>query len=128
MNNIKQRITYKDLEIWQESHNLFFEIVEDSNKFPQNKAAWIIADQVIRSVGSISANIAEGSGRGTTKDLIRFLIVARGSLVESLNWIEKLIKLRYISQEKGNEYIIKLDHINKKINALIGSLRKRLIH
>ncbi len=121
----KKKLSYSELRIWQESNDIFFNIVKDCENLPNNKASWIVADQLIRSIGSISANIAEGSGRGTTKDLVRFLIMARGSLVESLNWIDKLVQLGYIPLEKGHDYKKKLNNVNKGINALIGTLRRR---
>ena len=122
-----KKLTYKDLRIWEESNKLFFMIVEDCAKLPRNNIAYVISNQIIRSMASISANIAEGSGRGTTKDLVRFLIIARGSLVESMNWIEKLVGIGYISSERGDEYMRKLEEIKIKINALIGSLRKKMV-
>jgi four helix bundle protein len=48
-----------------------------------------LADQLYRSVGSISANIAEGFSRGTGKDRARFYEYALGSTRESRDWYFK---------------------------------------
>ena len=48
-----------------------------------------IAKQLIRSVGSISANIEEGYGRGFGKEYPQFLRIARGSARESKGWYTK---------------------------------------
>ncbi len=115
---------YQDWKIWQLADELFDMICEDYQTFPNNKLAWIIGDQVLRSIGSISANIAEGSGRGGNKEFIRFLIIARGSLVESQNWIYKIRKRKYINEKRENDYQEKFESINKMINVLINRLRK----
>ena len=44
------------------------------------------ADQLLRSVASISANIAEGFGRSSVADRSRFFGIALGSLRESFTW------------------------------------------
>ena len=75
--------SFKDLIIWQKSHALFLSIVGDVESFPNKRVAWVITDQIIRSVASISANIAEGFGRKTRADYEHFLIIARGSTTET---------------------------------------------
>lgn len=45
-----------------------------------------IADQLIRSCGSIAANIEEGYGRGFGKDYARFLRFSLGSARETRGW------------------------------------------
>jgi four helix bundle protein len=50
----------------------------------------IIIDQIIRSIGSISSNIAEGFNSRTTKQYLSFLDIARRSAAESENWFYKL--------------------------------------
>ncbi|OGU58333.1 MAG: hypothetical protein A2X64_09955 [Ignavibacteria bacterium GWF2_33_9] len=48
-----------------------------------------IVKQLIRSIGSISANIEEGYGRGLGKEYPHFLRIARGSALESNGWYQK---------------------------------------
>jgi four helix bundle protein len=45
-----------------------------------------IAEQIIRSCGSIAANIEEGYGRGFGRDYARFLVIATGSARETRGW------------------------------------------
>lgn len=121
---MKEKISsFKDLVIWKMADDLFFMLVDDVNKIPYNRVANRVIDQVIRSMGSISANIAEGAGRGGKKELVRFLIIARGSLTESENWIYRLNRLGYIDEPRYREYLEKLNSLRIKINALIGKLR-----
>lgn len=81
--------------VWQKAHKLFLQLTHDVEAFPRTKAATIVADQLLRSVGSISANIAEGFGRRTGAEYVHYLIVARGSTTEIANWFMKCRDLAY---------------------------------
>jgi len=115
--------SFKDLIIWQMSIEAFRMVVKDIERYPNSRVAKIIGDQVTRSVSSIGALIAEGSGRGGKKEFIRYLVMARGSLVESQDWIYKLFLIGYISDQRKNEFEDLLEKLRIKINALIGKLR-----
>ncbi len=99
-------------------------IYEDAKKFSKDFTSRVIADQIIRAISSISANIAEGCGRGGRKEFIRFLIIARGSLVESQNWLFKIYKINWLKKDRHQEYQNMLLSEQKMINAFIGKLRK----
>lgn len=71
---------FTDLIIWQESIQLYVAIshyVED-----KSFKKYFFKDQILRATLSISNNIAEGFERETTKELIRFLTIAKGSCGE----------------------------------------------
>ena len=58
---------FTDLEVWRRSHQLFLDLVVDLEHLPNTRPAAVVADQVIRSIGSIGANIAEGFNRSQKK-------------------------------------------------------------
>jgi len=62
-------LVWRDCEYWQ-----------------KERRSWAIVDQIIRSAGSISANIEEGFGRGFGRDYARFLKIALGSARETQGW------------------------------------------
>lgn len=64
--------SYRELKVWEAVEEVFGMVCEDVKKFPNNRIAWTIADQVVRSSGSIGANIAEGFSRKTKNEIIRF--------------------------------------------------------
>jgi four helix bundle protein len=65
----------------------FYEICwKDCQKLLKHPLGSPVAKQLIRSAGSISANIEEGYGRGYGKDRLRFLRIALGSARESKGW------------------------------------------
>jgi len=78
----------KDGPVWRfyaypKSLFLFELVWEDCEKLVRDRRGRPIADQIIRSAGSISANIEEGHGRGFGRDYARFLIFALGSARET---------------------------------------------
>lgn len=115
---------FTDLEVWKLADELFDMIVSDTTKFPDTALVKMLTNQVTRSIASISANIAEGVGRGGRNELVRYLIMARGSVVESQNWILKIFKLSLIPRSRFDSYMDKFSLTRKKINAFIGTLRK----
>ncbi len=73
--------SYKELRIWREAHALTLEIYRLSGGFPADERFGMVS-QLRRAAASVPANIAEGMGRRTTKELLSFLYIARGSLQE----------------------------------------------
>jgi four helix bundle protein len=61
----------------------------DCTKLMSDRRTIGISDQLFRSVGSISANIAEGYSRGSGKDRARFYEYALGSAREARDWYYK---------------------------------------
>ncbi len=76
---------FKDLMVWQRSHQLFLDVVKDIETFPKTSVSRIIIDQIVRSTGSISSNIAEGFNSMTTRQYLSFIDIARRSASESEN-------------------------------------------
>jgi four helix bundle protein len=78
-------MTYKrfeDLPVWQEAIRLAHRVY-DLTENPKFKIGFSLRDQIERSVMSISDNVAEGFERGTTKELLAFIYIARGSAGET---------------------------------------------
>jgi four helix bundle protein len=73
--------SYRDLIAWQKAKKLALEIYVCTQRFP-NDEMYGLTQQMRRAAISIPSNIAEGKGRCSHKDLVRFLYHARGSLLE----------------------------------------------
>jgi four helix bundle protein len=83
-----------------------------------------IGDQMIRSIDSIGANIAEGYGRFHYKDSIKFYYNARGSLWESKHWFYLLHKRKLITRETFEKGIDLLNTLGKKLNSFIQRIKQ----
>ncbi|MDD5571103.1 MAG: four helix bundle protein [Bacteroidales bacterium] len=75
-----------------------------------------LGKQFVRSVDSVSANIAEGFGRYGKKDKIKFFRYANGSVLESLDWNEKSKKRKTLAIEQYNYIYNELQKLPKSIN------------
>ncbi len=82
--------------------------------------------QWVDSTDSISANIAEGYGRNTKKDKIRFFYCSKGSLSESKDWFLKA-KTRGLLTDKQIQYIgSNMDELPRELNYLIKNTNDKL--
>lgn len=73
--------SYEDLIAWQKAYRLVLEIYRVTRAFPDDERFGLVA-QMRRAAVSIPSNIAEGWGRHSTTDYLRFLRIARGSTYE----------------------------------------------
>ena len=78
--------------------------------------------QLTTAVHSVSSNIAEGSGRGSTRERLAFLRIARGSLEEAQNNLRICVNLKWI--DKPTFY--RLWHRSVVIGRMLASLMARL--
>ncbi|RAK64188.1 four helix bundle protein [Hymenobacter edaphi] len=78
-----------------------------------------IGQQFVRSVDSISANIAEGFGRYGKRDKIKFFRYAQGSMYESLDWNEKAKVRQLLDIEQYESFFVELKRLPKALNGLI---------
>ena len=85
---------------------------------------FVLSSQIKRAVISISSNIAEGNSRGTKKEYINFLTIARGSTSEVWNQIIICEELGYLKKEETEKAISLCEEINKMLNALIIKLKE----
>jgi four helix bundle protein len=121
----KKYLNYNDLTSYKKSHELsnkVWELVINWNYFAKDT----IGKQFVRSVDSISSNIAEGFGRFHKKDKIHFYRYASGSLLESRSWLDKSYQRELISEQDYLEIKSELDTLPKVLNILIKYTNEKL--
>lgn len=118
-----RRKSFKDLLIWQKASKIFEMVCEDIAKWPKTKEANAIAYQLLDAVGSISANIAEGYGRGGPKEFEQFLRYSRGSTAETEDWLTKALMLKLIPNDRFETYVSLFEELNKMNGSFINRLR-----
>lgn len=113
---------YKELEVWQSARILVKTIHMISTNFPENERFSLI-QQINRAVISIPSNIAEGSGRFHTKDKIRFMYIARGSLFEVETQLYLAMDLGYLSRDTLISLQEQVTKVKKLLNGFINYLK-----
>jgi four helix bundle protein len=115
---------YKELQVWQKAVSLVTETYKRTRGFPSDEK-FGLTSQIRRSVTSVPANIAEGWGRGSTKDYVQFLIIARGSLLELETHLIVSRNLGYLGVEQLESALLQIAEIGRMLNSLIRSLRSQ---
>ena len=114
--------TYRDLIVWQKSMTFVTEVYLITKSFPSSENFGLIS-QIRRSAISIPSNIAEGYGRKSTGDYIRFLQIAVGSLFELQTQIEIAFNLLYIDKIIFDKSLIKTSELDRMLFSLINKIK-----
>lgn len=112
---------HHDLLAWQQGIVLVKAVYRLTAGFPQNEL-YGLTSQMRRAAVSVPANIAEGMGRNSTKELLQFLVIARGSLSELDTYVVLSKELGFASSTEEIESLV--DRVFALIGGLINSHRK----
>ncbi|HEX7847002.1 MAG TPA: four helix bundle protein [Chitinophagaceae bacterium] len=117
--------SFEELEVWKKARDLKKEVFELTKSFPPAEK-FNLTDQLRRSSRSIPSQIAEGHGRRTFPDRLRFSIIARGSLAETRNHLIDAFDCNYISDERLKYFRAKIDEVERLLNGYINYLEKNI--
>jgi four helix bundle protein len=117
--------SYRDLLAWQMAMRLTEHVYRATGTFP-NKETYALANQLQRAAVSVPSNIAEGHARSSTKDYLRFISIAMGSLAELETQLELSARLDYIDQPKLGELLAIADELGRMLQGLRKSLQSKL--
>jgi four helix bundle protein len=115
---------YKDLTVWQKSYQLCLEIYRLTKGFPKDET-YSLTSQIRRAAVSVPSNIAEGHGRKTTPEYIRFLYIAYGSTCELETQVLLSGDLRYIDAGNLKKLHDEIGEVERMLKALIKSLQDK---
>ncbi|MCB9230226.1 MAG: four helix bundle protein [Bacteroidia bacterium] len=113
--------SFEDIKAWKEARVLSNEIYLISKEGGLEKD-YALKDQMNRSSGSIMDNIAEGFGRGGSKEFANFLSFSMGSAQELKSQLFRALDRGYISREQFDYFYNKSESISKMIYRLIEYL------
>ena len=115
---------YRKLLVYQNAMTLLTGIYNLTKKFPNNEMHGL-TNQIQRAAVSIPSNIAEGMGRFSIKDRIRFIEISNGSLMEVMCQLEIAHSLGYITSEDLHVQETKIATIAKMILGLKKNLEEK---
>ena len=117
--------TYRDFKVWQRSMDLVVACYQVTKKFPKTEI-YSLTSQLQRSAVSVPSNIAEGRGKRGTKEFLRHLAIAYGSLTELETHIQIAQRLLYVDQNESSQLLEQTAQVGRMINGLRLSLRNKL--
>jgi four helix bundle protein len=113
--------SYRDLEVWQEGVRLAVAVVRMTDGMPREER-FGYTSQLRRAAGSVAANVAEGYGRHTRQEYVRFLAIAHGSPCELETHLEVVRHVGWI----GGATLDALDAHCARVGRLLAGLRRAL--
>ena len=116
---------HKDLIVWQKAILLTQVIYSLTKQFPRDEV-FGLTNQIRRAVISVPSNIAEGFNRGSDKEFIYFLKVAKGSAAEVETQLIISKKLNYINDDDVKPALDLYNEIVRMLGTLIIKIEKEL--
>lgn len=115
---------FRKCKAWQKADDLALAVYVATNRFPKDEV-YGLTSQMRRAAVSVAANIAEGSGRESTKDYLRFLYVARGSQRELEYYIHLTQRLGYLPEPTSLELCSALGEAAATLHGLIAHWQRK---
>lgn len=116
-----KQFRFLEWEVYVDAKRLFLELHSFNNRLSiEEKKS--LGDQMLRSSLSVALNIAEGSGKSSARELVRFLDISLGSLYETRAAIDIMLNIEKISSE---EVLLIEKKISSIANQLGGFKRKK---
>ena len=112
---------FKDLKVWQRARRFAGLIYQVTDDFPRKEQYGLTA-QTRRAAVSIMSNLAEGSGRGSDRELLRFVRIALGSSREVESHLILAQDLGFAELERLHSLRMEVEEIRK----MLAGLAKRL--
>ena len=115
---------YRNLIVWQKAMKLAVEVYGLTSKLPKEEL-YGLTNQLRRAAVSIPSNIAEGNGRGSSKEYLRFLYIARGSKSEVETQLLLCVELNYLHSDDIENAMLLCTEISKMLNKLILKFKEQ---
>ena len=112
---------FRQLKVWQLSRELAVATDAITRKFPRADRG-VVGGQLRRAALSVPANIAEGCGKSSRKDTVRFLQIALGSAKETENHVLIASDLHYLPPKAEEELLSRIHSIQRMLIGLMRNL------
>jgi four helix bundle protein len=114
---------FKELKVWHKAYALALTIYEASRSFPREEV-YGLTSQLRRAAVSIGANIAEGCGRRSDGELVRFLQIARGSASEVEHHMLLARDLKFLQAATHQDIEKRLQEVQRMLTSLVSSIQE----
>jgi four helix bundle protein len=115
--------SYRDLIAWQRSFELIQEVYRLTASFPEEER-FVLTTQLRKAAVSVAGNIAEGSGRFTSRDFLNFLSHSRGSTKETESHLLVAVGVRLTTESRAARALQLTDEVSRLLHGLRASIRR----
>jgi len=115
---------YEQLVVWQRGIVFAREVYRATSRFPADERFGLVS-QLRRAAVSVPSNIAEGHARHSTREYLRFLSNAQGSLAEVATQLHIARELGYCAGAELAPLLAEADELKRMLNAIRRSLNER---
>ena len=116
---------YRDLIAWQKAMDFVEAVYRASNCFPKEET-FGLKSQLRRAAVSVPSNVAEGQSRRGSREFVRYIGIALGSLNEAETQILIAARLDYISKEDLAGRLDSADEVGRLLNGLSNAIERRI--
>ena len=121
----RDTFSFEKLEVYNKARMLVKDVYLLQNMFPKEER-YALGDQIRRAATSITANLAEGSGRKSVKEKIRFLEIAFGSMTEVFCELQTACDLGYITKEQFDELRPRFTDIARMLSGMRKKFQEQI--
>lgn len=114
---------YTRIQAWKLTDDLAVAVYQATRAFPKEEL-YGLTSQIRRAAYSVPANIAEGASRGSKRDYLHFLYIARGSLNETMYFIHLAQRLGYLNSDDGSSLTTQAKNAAACLQGLIKAVER----
>ena len=112
---------FENLAAYQRAMDLVDKVYDLIENFPTVER-YALCDQLRRAVVSVPSNIAEGMGRWSSKEQVRFIEISYGSLMETYCQLSIANRRHYITEDQFRDLAESIENIARPLSGLRNSL------
>jgi len=113
---------FKRLKVWEKAHHFTLQVYSGTKNFPSDER-FGLTTQLRRAAVSVPANIAEGCGRDSERELARFMSISAGSASEVEYQLFLANDLNYMQAETYCELNQQVNEVKRMLNSFIQKLK-----
>ncbi len=118
------KFAYEDLDVWSKAVDFAVRVIDLVDSIDTSRKHFRLLEQIEASSTSVSTNIAEGKGRFSKKEFVHYCYIARGSLYETMTFLEIFKRVSWISESNIIPLRKEAISIASMIKGLINSIKK----
>ncbi|MBF6595235.1 MAG: four helix bundle protein [Thermaceae bacterium] len=112
---------FEALEVYWLSVDFAYEVCKPVQRFPDSEK-YALVSQLKRAATSVMLSNAEGRGRGSDKDLTKFLFWARDSLLETVSGFHLTERFKFVQRDQAEPIYTSANQLASKLAAFIKTL------